>query len=854
MKRKSNWLKNLLQWGTLAAIVGFVVYGLTLGEKPADVEAYCPFGGLQALGSYLVNNSLACTMSMTQIMVGVMLAVGVILFSKLFCGYLCPLGTVSEWMGRGGKKLKVSVEIRPGSIADRLLRAVKYALLFYVFYMSASSSELFCKNFDPYYAVATGFKGEITVWMTVISVALLFLGSFFVKMFWCKYICPLGALSNIFKFTLTFAGIVILLWALGLLGVASAWVWALGAACVIGYLWEMIYLKSKVFPLLRIVRDEATCTKCDVCRRKCPYSIDIKNLDKVKHIDCTLCGTCVSACPEDSLQVGGKRSLRWLPGILAVALFGAALWFGSHWELPTIDEKWGEYEQVEGMQTYEIEGLTSVKCFGSSKAFSAKMQKVPGVYGVKTFVKRHAVVISYDPKAIDETSIDKAIFSPTTMKFATPKAGVDSLSVVRIGVEGLHDKMDMVYFGAILRNIDGICGFDAQYDCPVAVTLYVDPSAAIPEKMLRDSIEVKEAHMLAHGGKVRAIPVHYELKSYDPAAGRIGRREFLDLMFEQTRDLSAPFKHNTETYGDDAKYPKGVYEVECRGIEKPLIKRSFPYFRGFLSLKEGITRLDVALNDEEVPVLRIVYVKSMWDDAKIWNELLNAKVWPVKYKDGTLKDEEPKFTFKTEGHTQAPFFEINQEDDEKSDFLPAGLRPAPGCGVGRRRHVAGQHVPGRDLPPDEEGGAETQTRRDLQRGVPGAVQRHRGRRRRHGHGQRDFGQGTRHHQPPCGLRRHPLVEHPREELPRRGLLGARTKGRTAAQGQDRDLPAAGPRRDGRGPGHPRLARKGQQPGHLRDAQGLRHPRTEVRQGHPLRSGVRLDVEGQEIPAFLLRDL
>ena len=49
MKRKSNWLKNLLQWGTLAAIVGFVVYGLTLGEKPADVEAYCPFGGLQAL-------------------------------------------------------------------------------------------------------------------------------------------------------------------------------------------------------------------------------------------------------------------------------------------------------------------------------------------------------------------------------------------------------------------------------------------------------------------------------------------------------------------------------------------------------------------------------------------------------------------------------------------------------------------------------------------------------------------------------------------------------------------------------------------------------------------------------------
>lgn len=651
MKRRSNWPKNLLQWGTLAAIAGFILYGLTPGATPADVEAYCPFGGLQALGSYLVRNSLACSMSMTQIMVGVMLAVGVILFSKLFCGYICPLGTVGEWLGRGGRRLKLHVEIPAGGIADRALRIVKYGLLFLVFYMSVSSSELFCKHFDPYYAVATGFKGEITAWMAVVSIAVLFLGSFFVKMFWCKYICPLGALSHIFKFTITFVCIAALLWVLGVLGVGSAWVWALGAACTVGYLWEMIYLRSKVFPLLRIVRDEATCTQCDICRRKCPYSIDIKRLDKVKHIDCTLCGTCVSACPEESLQVGGRRSLRWLPGVLAVVLFGAALWLGSRWELPTIDEKWGEYEQVEAMQTYEIEGLTSVKCFGSSKAFSAKMQKVPGVYGVKTFVKRHAVVISYDPKTIDRTGIDKAIFTPTTQKFVNPKAGVDSLSIVRIGVEGLHDRMDMVYFGAILRNIDGICGFDAQYDCPVSVKLYVDPSASISEKMLRDSIQVKEARMLAHGGKIRAVPVNYQLKSYSPDGGRIARREFLDLMFEQTRALSGPFKNNTGTWGDDAKYPKGVYEVACPGIEKPLIKRSFPYFRGFLALKEGITRLDVVLNDAEIPVLRITYVRSMWDDRKIWNELLNAAVWPVKYKDGTLKDEAPKFSFKTEGRT-----------------------------------------------------------------------------------------------------------------------------------------------------------------------------------------------------------
>lgn len=83
MKRKPNYLKHLLQWGVLAAIAGTVLWA-KLSDKPVDVEAYCPFGGLQAFGTYVVNNSLACSMSMLQIMMGLVLAVGVILFSKLF--------------------------------------------------------------------------------------------------------------------------------------------------------------------------------------------------------------------------------------------------------------------------------------------------------------------------------------------------------------------------------------------------------------------------------------------------------------------------------------------------------------------------------------------------------------------------------------------------------------------------------------------------------------------------------------------------------------------------------------------------------------------------------------------------
>ena len=124
--KKRNWLKLSLQGGTLLAIVAFILYGIFFGEQRADPEAYCPFGGLQAIGSYLHNNSLACSMSMAQIMMGVVLAVGVILFSKLFCGYLCPLGTIGEYLGKGGRKLKMNFDLKPGGIADRGLRIVKY--------------------------------------------------------------------------------------------------------------------------------------------------------------------------------------------------------------------------------------------------------------------------------------------------------------------------------------------------------------------------------------------------------------------------------------------------------------------------------------------------------------------------------------------------------------------------------------------------------------------------------------------------------------------------------------------------------------------------------------------------------
>ena len=647
MKRKPNYLKHLLQWGVLAAIAGTVLWA-KLSDKPVDVEAYCPFGGLQAFGTYVVNNSLACSMSMLQIMMGLVLAVGVILFSKLFCGYLCPLGTVGEWMGRAGKKLHLQVDVPSGSIVDKLLRVVKYVLLFTILYFTLSSSELFCKKLDPFYAVATGFKGEIVLWMSLTSLALLLLGGFVVKMFWCKYICPLGAASNIFKFTLLFVIAALGGWALGALGVANAWVWTIGGACLAAYIVEIAKMRSCTFPLMYIKRDLNTCNNCGLCEKKCPYQLPIHDYVKVKHVDCTLCGNCIGACAKDALQVNGRRSLRWVPGLLAVVLFFLAIWLGSTMELPTIDEKWGDYEKVENLQTFEMEGLQTIKCFGSSKAFSAKMQAVQGVYGVKTFVRRHGVEVLYDPAATDTLKIQAAIFAPTLRKYAMPGEQVPMLDVVKLGVEGLHDRMDMIYFGMVLQKIEGVYGFTSEFACPVDVTVYVDPAAGITEKMFGEAIDAKELIIPAKEGE-KVIPMHTVLKTY-AVAGQVSREEFAQVMFRDVEKLAGRFVANQEKWGDDEQFPKAVYEMVFPGIEKMPIRNAFPYFKSFLSCTDGIVSVDFVLRDMK-PVMRIRYVKSMWDDAKLWKEVFQAEKWTLRMADGTFKEADPRLKFTNPGKT-----------------------------------------------------------------------------------------------------------------------------------------------------------------------------------------------------------
>ena len=655
-----NWPKYLLQWGVLVALIVFIT-GLVPSETAVDPETYCPMGGLQALATYLANNSLPCSMSMVQIAMGLALLVAVVLFSKLFCAYICPIGTVQDLISKARNAMHIKgVKVRNGSILDKVLRIVKYALLFWIFYMTVSASELFCKNFDPYYAIATGFKGEITLWMSIVSIAVLVLGSFIIDMFWCRYLCPLGAISNSLKFWLWIGVLFGAYYVSEVLGAGIPWAVLLGAFCLTGYLLEIFHAKPKL-QLLHVMKDQAACNNCGLCIKKCPYHIDIKSCvnGKVDSVDCTLCGECVAACSTGALKVGVSRKVKggaWaiVPAVLTVALVAFGIWAGGKLELPTIDMQWGIEKVAEDgtvtkivdkstLKTTTIEGLRSVKCYGSSMAFKAKLEKIAGVHGVKVFVKRHTADILYNPAVTNHDKIQEAIYVPSKFKVQNLVPGsVDSLKVMTLRVEKMYDRMDINYLGLQMRQTDKkIYGLESEFACPLIVRVYMDPSETLDKKWAKNIVEMKTLVMPVHGGGTKEIEVDYEFVKLEDEVESISAEEFIRRQFNP---FKAQFKARVE---ENAGKKQWIYEIADSNYDKPIILRNMPFLSNHLSKHEGIIGIYLNLNKDLIPAMQIRFAEPMTPE-KVW-ELINMETWTITYKKDDVREEAAKFKFTEPG-------------------------------------------------------------------------------------------------------------------------------------------------------------------------------------------------------------
>lgn len=165
---------------------------------------------------------------------------------------------------------------------DKPLRYSKYIVLIVTIYYAWRTAGLWVNHYDPWAAyghITEGYSTLIEDYLIgSIILIIVLVGSLMYDRFFCKYLCPMGAVYG---------------------------------------------LISKI-SFTKIVRNSDKCVNCGLCSKNCPVNIKVSQLDEVKTTECISCNSCVLSCTKkDVLEIKTfRRSIKPLTIIiLVIALF-----------------------------------------------------------------------------------------------------------------------------------------------------------------------------------------------------------------------------------------------------------------------------------------------------------------------------------------------------------------------------------------------------------------------------------------------------------------------------------------------------------------------------------------------------
>jgi polyferredoxin len=260
-----NSLRHLFQVGVAAVVLwigwGFVLWergleaGRVVGSRPPGVEGFLPISALMSLRHLWITGQIHPVHPAGLVILLAALATGLLL-KKSFCSWLCPIGTLSETLAALSlKTLRRKLRLpRPLDIPLRSLKYLLLAFFLHAIFVTLRPDDLSAFLDSPYNRVADikmllFFEGLSP--FAIKTLAGLVLLSFVVPYFWCRYLCPYGAL----------------------LGVVS------------------------LLSPLKVTRHVPSCIDCGLCARACPSHLPVDQLRRVRSDECFGCLSCVAACP-----------------------------------------------------------------------------------------------------------------------------------------------------------------------------------------------------------------------------------------------------------------------------------------------------------------------------------------------------------------------------------------------------------------------------------------------------------------------------------------------------------------------------------------------------------------------------
>ena len=348
-EKRLSLVSRIIRWVTLGSLLVFVLAATmlhTLGYVAPSIHAICPYGGLESMLSLIAVGTF-----LKRIVIGTFVLFGSTMLLSLamrrsFCGQICALGALQEFFGKIGQKLFRKRLTVPKKL-DGVLRYLKFVVLGVTIAMAWITGELWITPYDPFNALGhlADFNALTTSYLVGFIVLIIsLLGSVVYDRFFCKYLCPAGALY-------------------GAVGKASPYA-------------------------VRV--DQNTCIQCGKCNRACPMSVDVMNAKngRVTSMECINCNECVAACPvQGAIHTGFSKKAKIHPilaTILALALFfvpmGIAAATGDMQLLPNkyVGLPWGTATSGEGNGGGEGEESHAEEALPAAEAVEEEYESING--------------------------------------------------------------------------------------------------------------------------------------------------------------------------------------------------------------------------------------------------------------------------------------------------------------------------------------------------------------------------------------------------------------------------------------------------------------------------------------------
>ena len=191
----------------------------------------------------------------------VIIAIGVTLFAgRFYCGWICPFGAVLEILSHL-TTVKAEISEKQHSYLKFLKYVILVAILMIAFLLSNKDGAIYIVSvFEPF---ATFFRlyGGVFTWVWIILMITL---SIFMTRFFCRYLCPLGALFALIS-------------------------------------WLCTFFKIRQ---LNVCLPQKDCTGCKLAQKTCQmraisFPDDLIG-PEIAPEECFMCNTCAEICPVES--------------------------------------------------------------------------------------------------------------------------------------------------------------------------------------------------------------------------------------------------------------------------------------------------------------------------------------------------------------------------------------------------------------------------------------------------------------------------------------------------------------------------------------------------------------------------